>query len=96
MNNSTWEHKRGLPAQVVEGYGGEEATGESAQRQGRHYRFKGSVQRKLRPMFLYIIQKLFSRPIIIAVHKISILLKGQFTINKKQFSVSKAGSYHIV
>jgi len=34
-------------------------------------------------VLLYIIQKLFSRPII-ALHKILTFLKGQFTINKKQ------------
>ena len=45
-------------------------------------KFKGRVQQKLRPMLLYINQKLFSRPII-AVHKILILLKGHFTIFKK-------------
>ena len=45
--------------------------------------FKGSVSRVLRWVLLYIIQKLFSRPII-ASHKILTFLKGQFTINKKQ------------
>ena len=44
---------------------------------------KGTVSRKLRPRLLYIIKKLFSRPII-AGHKILILLKGQFTIYIKQ------------
>ena len=44
---------------------------------------KGSVSRVLRWVLLYINQKLFSRPII-ALHKILILLKGQFTIYKKQ------------
>ena len=44
---------------------------------------KGSVSRVLRWVLLYIIQKLFSRPII-ASHKILTLLKGQFTIIKKQ------------
>ena len=48
---------------------------------------KGTVSRELRPMLLYIIQKLFSRPIV-ALHKIYILLKGQSAINKKPFSVS--------
>jgi len=52
---------------------------------------KGTVSRELRPRLLYIIRKLFSRPII-AGHKIYILLKGHFTIYMKQFSVSKAGS----
>ena len=42
---------------------------------------KGSVSRVLRWVLLYIIQKLFSRPII-ASHKILTLLKGQFTIYK--------------
>ena len=59
------------------------------------FSFKGSVQRKLRPRLKYIIGMLFSRPII-AGHKIDILLKGHFTINKNPSSVSKAGSYHIV
>jgi len=45
--------------------------------------FKGSVSRVLRWVLLYIIQKLFSRPII-ASYKILTILKGQFTINKKQ------------
>ena len=49
--------------------------------------FKGTVSRELRLMLLYIIQKLFSRPIV-ASHKIYILLKGQSAINKKPFSVS--------
>jgi len=44
---------------------------------------KGTVSRKLRHRLLYIIGKLFSRPII-AWHKILTFLKGQFTINKKQ------------
>ena len=44
---------------------------------------KGSVSRVLRWVLLYIIQKLFSRPII-ASHKILTFWKGQFTINKKQ------------
>ena len=48
---------------------------------------KGTVSRELRPMLLYIIQKLFSRPIV-ALHKIYILLKGQSAINKKPFRVS--------
>ena len=51
------------------------------------FKLKGTVSRKLRPMLLYIIQKLFSRPII-AGHKILILLKGHFTIIKKPISVS--------
>ena len=40
---------------------------------------KGSVQRKLRPMLLYIIQKLFTRRWS-AKHLNFIFLKGQFTI----------------
>ena len=40
---------------------------------------KGTVSRELRPMLLYIIGKLFSRPIV-ALLKIFILLKGQFTM----------------
>jgi len=44
---------------------------------------------------LLIIRKLFSRPIV-ASHKIYILLKGQFAINIKPFSVSQAGSYYFV
>ena len=43
---------------------------------------KGTISQELRPMLLYNIQKLFSRPII-ASHKIYILLKGQFAIIKK-------------
>ena len=49
--------------------------------------FEGTVSRELRHRLLYIIRKLFSRPII-ALHKILILLKGHFTIIKKSFSVS--------
>ena len=56
---------------------------------------KGSVQQKLRPMLLYVIRKLFSRPIING-HQIYILLKGQFAMYIKQFSVNKAGSRYIV
>jgi len=48
---------------------------------------KGTVSQELRHRLLYIIRKLFSRPIV-ASHKIYILLKGQFAINKKPFSVS--------
>ena len=44
---------------------------------------KGSVSRVLRRVLLYIIQKLFSRPII-ASHKILTFSKGQFTIYIKQ------------
>ena len=44
---------------------------------------KGIVSGVLRWVLLYINRKLFSRPII-ALHKIFILLKGQFTIYKKQ------------
>ena len=44
---------------------------------------KGNVSRVLRWVLLYIIQKLFSRPII-ASHKILTFLKGQFTIYVKQ------------
>ena len=44
---------------------------------------EASVQRNLRPRLLYIIRKLFLRPII-AGHKIYILLKGHFTIYKKK------------
>ena len=53
--------------------------------------FKGTVSRELRHRLLYIIGKLFSRPIV-ALLKIYILLKGHFTIFKKPSSVSKAGS----
>jgi len=49
--------------------------------------FKGTVSRELRPMLLYIIGKLFSRPIVASL-KIFILLKGQFAMYIKQFSVS--------
>ena len=49
--------------------------------------FKGTVSRELRHRLLYIIRKLFSRPII-ASHKILILLNGQFVMYIKQFSVS--------
>ena len=49
--------------------------------------FKGSVSRQVRHRLLYIIRKLFSRPII-AGHKILILLKGQFAMYIKQFRVS--------
>ena len=49
--------------------------------------FKGTVSRELRPMLLYIIQKLFSRPIVTLL-RIFILLKGQFTMYIKPFSVS--------
>ena len=48
---------------------------------------KGTVSRELRHMLLYIIQKLFSRHIV-AWLKILILLKGQFAMYIKQFSVS--------
>ena len=48
---------------------------------------KGSVSRELRHWLLYIIQKLFSRPVV-ALLKILILLKGQFAMYIKQFSVS--------
>ena len=48
---------------------------------------KGTVSRELRPMLPYIIGKLFSRPIV-ALLKIFILLKGQFAMYIKQFSVS--------
>jgi len=51
------------------------------------FMLKGTVSRELRHRLLYIIRKVFSRPIV-ASHKIYILLKGQFTINKKPFSVS--------
>ena len=44
---------------------------------------KGSVSRVLRWVLLYIIQKLFSRPILTS-HKIFTFLKGQFTITKNQ------------
>ena len=44
---------------------------------------KGSVSRVLRWVLLYINPKLFLRPIIVS-HKILTLLKGQFTIYKKQ------------
>ena len=49
--------------------------------------FKGTVSRELRPMLLYIIGKLFSRPIVASL-KIFILLKGQFAMYIKPFSVS--------
>ena len=48
---------------------------------------KGTVSRELRPMLLYIIGKLFSRPIVASL-KIFILLKEQFAMYIKQFSVS--------
>jgi len=48
---------------------------------------KGTVSRELRHRLLYIIQKLFSRPIVASL-KILILLKGQFAMYIKQFSVS--------
>ena len=48
---------------------------------------KGTVSRELRHMLLYIIQQLFSRPIVASL-KILILLKGQFAMYIKQFSVS--------
>jgi len=48
---------------------------------------KGTVSRKLRHRLLYIIQKLFSRPVVASL-KILILLKGQFAMYIKQFSVS--------
>ena len=41
--------------------------------------FKGTVSRELRHRLLYIIQKLFSRPIV-ALLKILILLRGQFAM----------------
>ena len=44
--------------------------------------FKGTVSRDLRWVLLYINRKLFSRAIV-AHHKILILLKGHFTINKE-------------
>ena len=46
-------------------------------------RFTGTVSRELSHRLLYIIWKLFSRPIITS-HKVLTLLKGQFTIYKKQ------------
>ena len=48
---------------------------------------KGTVSRELRHRLLYIIQKLFSRPVVASL-KILILLKGQFAMYIKQFSVS--------
>jgi hypothetical protein len=48
---------------------------------------KGTVSQELRHRLLYIIRKLFSRPIV-ASHKILILLKGQLAMYIKQFSVS--------
>ena len=48
---------------------------------------KGTVSRELRHRLLYIIQKLFSRPIVVSL-KILILFKGQFAMYIKQFSVS--------
>ena len=48
---------------------------------------KGTVSQELRHRLLYIIRKLFSRPIV-ALHQIFILSKGQSAINKKPFSVS--------
>ena len=39
-------------------------------------------------------RKLFSR-VSVVHHKILILLKGHFTMNKKQFSLSKAGQFQI-
>ena len=52
------------------------------------WRIKGSVQLNLRPGLLYIIRKLSLMPTI-AGHKIYILLKGHFTINKNPSGVSK-------
>ena len=43
---------------------------------------KGTVSRELRPMLLYIIKKLFSRPII-AGHKIDIFIKGTLHNHQK-------------
>ena len=48
-------------------------------------RLKGTVSRELR-LLLYINQKLFSRAIV-GYHKILILLKVHFTINKRRSSV---------
>jgi len=48
---------------------------------------KGTVSRELRHRLLSIIQKLFSRPVVASL-KILILLKGQFAMYIKQFSVS--------
>ena len=46
----------------------------------KHFKvFKGTVSRELRPLLLYIIRKLFSRPIVASL-KIFILLKGQFAM----------------
>ena len=46
-----------------------------------HKTVKETVSRELRHRLLYIIRKLFSRPIVTS-HNILILLKGQFTITK--------------
>ena len=54
---------------------------------GYYHEVKGTVSRELRSMLLYIIGKLFSRPIV-AWLKIFILLKGQFAMYIKPFSVS--------
>ena len=50
-------------------------------------KLKGTVSRELRHRLLYIIQKLFSRPVVASL-EILILLKGQFAMYIKQFSVS--------
>ena len=50
------------------------------------YWFKEIVSRDLRLVLLYINQKLFSG-VIVAHHKILILLKWHFTINKRRSSV---------
>ena len=47
---------------------------------------KGTVSRELRHRLLYIIWKLFSRPIVASLN--FNFIKGQFTMYKKQFSVS--------
>ena len=48
---------------------------------------KGTLSQELRHRLLYIIRKLFSMPIA-ALLQILILLKGQFAMYMKQFSVS--------
>jgi len=59
------------------------------------FNLKGLSHENKGKRLLYIIRKLFSRPII-AGHKILISLKGNFTIIKNPSSVSKAGSYYFV
>ena len=56
---------------------------------------KGTVSRELRWVLLYINRKLFSRAIV-GRHKILILLKGHFTINKRRSSLWTALQFLMV